>query len=125
MGLATSSATVALEAIGWGAGFAAAFAPHLPTGRVPARVVGEERGQFLLHDGGETHPAAVSGRFRYESNRDPLAYPTVGDWVVATTPIDGGKAIIHGLLPRRSAIVRRAPTDHGAGAHVLAANVDV
>ena len=116
---------VALAAIGWGAGFAAAFEPHEASGRVPARVVAEERGQFLVHDGVETHTAAVSGRFRYESNGDPLAYPSVGDWVAATTSDRGGNATIHGLIPRRSAIVRRAPADHGTGAQVLAANVDV
>ena len=116
---------VALEAIGWSAGFAAAFAPHEVVGRVPARVVAEERGQFLVHDGTATHAATVSGRFRYESGGDPLAYPTVGDWVAATTAVGGGTATIHGLLPRRSAIVRRAPADHGTGAQVLAANVDI
>lgn len=117
-------ATVALDAIGWHPVFAAAFEAHDSSGRVPARVVAEERGQFLVHDGVATHPAAVSGRLRYESNGDPLAYPSVGDWVVAT-PSDGGTATIHGLMPRRSAIVRRAPSDHSTGAQVLAANVDV
>ena len=38
---------------------------------------------------------------------------------------DGGAATIHALLPRRSAVVRRAPADHGTGAQTIAANVDV
>lgn len=125
MGFETPAGTVALEAIGWHPALADAFAAHELPGSVPARVVSEKRGQFLVHDGGEPHPATVSGRFRHESDGDPLAFPSVGDWVVATTPLDGGKAIIHGLLPRRSAIVRRAPADHGTLAQVLAANVDV
>jgi ribosome biogenesis GTPase len=116
---------VALDAIGWHPAFAAAFEAHEASGRVPARVVAEERGQFLVHDGVATHPAAVSGRLRYESNGDPLAFPSVGDWVVATPGDGGGSATIHGLIPRRSAIVRRAPSDHSSGAQVLAANVDV
>jgi ribosome biogenesis GTPase len=118
-------ATVALDAIGWHPVFAAAFEAHEASGRVPARVVAEERGQFLVHDGLATHPAAVSGRLRYESNGDPLAYPSVGDWVVATPGDGAGTATIHRLMPRRSAIVRRAPSDHSTGAQVLAANVDV
>lgn len=125
MGPQGSNGSVALDAIGWHPAFATAFAPHEPAGRVPARVVAEERGQFLVHDGVLTHPAAVSGRLRHESNGNPLAYPSVGDWVVATPSDGGGTATIHGLLPRRSAIIRRAPTDHGTGAQVLAANVDV
>jgi ribosome biogenesis GTPase / thiamine phosphate phosphatase len=119
------TSTVALEAIGWHPVFAAAFASHAPAGRVPARVVAEERGQFLVHDGVSTHVAAVSGRLRYESNGDPLAYPSVGDWVVAKPAAGTDGATIQALLPRRSAIVRRAPADHGSGAQVLAANVDV
>ena len=117
--------TVALQVIGWRDELAAAFEPHELAGRVPARVVAEERGQFLLNDGSETHHATVSGRFRYESGGNPLAFPTVGDWVAATTAVGGGTATIHGLLPRRSAIVRRAPADHGSGAQAIAANVDI
>ena len=117
--------TAALLAIGWHPTFAAAFEAHASSGRVPARIVAEERGQFLVHDGLDAHPATVSGRLRYESNGDPLAYPSVGDWVAATPGESGGAATIHGLMPRRSAIVRRAPSDHATGAQVLAANVDV
>jgi ribosome biogenesis GTPase len=117
-------ATLALDAIGWHPVFAAAFEAHEASGRVPARVVAEERGQFLLHDGSATLAASVSGRLRYESGGDPLAFPSVGDWVVAASN-GGGTATIHGLMPRRSAIVRRAPSDHSTGAQVLAANVDV
>jgi ribosome biogenesis GTPase len=115
---------IELEAMGWQPSFADAFAAHGLAGRVPARVVAEERGQFLLHDGADVRLGSVSGRMRYESNGDPLAFPTVGDWV-AVAGVTGGAATIHGLLPRRSAIVRRAPAQHGTGAQVLAANVDV
>ncbi|MCI0584337.1 MAG: ribosome small subunit-dependent GTPase A [Chloroflexi bacterium] len=117
--------TAELRAMGWHPSFAAAFAAHESSGHVPARVVAEERGQFVVHDGVAAHPAAVSGRLRYESNGDPLAFPSVGDWVAATPSEGGSPATIHGLMPRRSAIVRRAPAGHATGAQVLAANVDV
>ncbi|HEX5825568.1 MAG TPA: ribosome small subunit-dependent GTPase A, partial [Candidatus Limnocylindrales bacterium] len=119
------TASLALDAIGWHPAFAAAFDVHVPTGRVPARVVAEERGQFLVHDGLATLPASVSGRFRYDTGGDPLAYPAVGDWVAVAFGAGGDSATIHGLLPRRSAIVRRAPADHGTGAQTIAANVDI
>jgi ribosome biogenesis GTPase len=115
---------LALAAIGWHPALAATFKAHEAAGRVPARVVAEGRGQFLLHDGTTTHAGTVSGRFRYDAGRDPLAYPAVGDWVVASLGSDEG-ATIHRLLPRSSAVIRRPPTDHAGGAQVLAANVDV
>lgn len=119
------TASPALDAIGWHPAFAAAFDVHAPTGRVPARVVAEERGQFLVHDGLATLPASISGRFRYDTGGDPLAYPAVGDWVAVAVGVGGGTATIHGLLPRRSAIVRRAPADHSRASQTIAANVDI
>jgi ribosome biogenesis GTPase len=110
-----------LAELGWNPDLAAG-APS--TAGRPARVVAEERGSFLVHDGEGIHPAAISGRYRYEMGTDPLAHPSVGDWVAATTRPDG-PATIHGLIPRRSAIVRRAPIDHGGAVQVIAANVDV
>jgi ribosome biogenesis GTPase len=119
------STLVALEAIGWHPSFAAAFEVHAPGGRVPARVISEGRGFFMVHDGADLTQATVSGRFRYESGGDPLAYPAVGDWVAVAFGAGGDSATIHALLPRRSAIVRRAPADHGTGAQTIAANVDI
>lgn len=114
-----------LEAIGWHPSFAQALRAHALAGRVPARVVAEERGSFVVHDGVATILATVTGRFRYESGGDLLAYPAVGDWVALAVASDGHTAAIHELLPRRSAIVRRAPSDHATGAQTIAANVDV
>ena len=114
-----------LATMGWGPSFAEAFTTHERLGRVPGRVVSEERGQFLVHDGVSSHAAVVSGRVRHESGGNPLAYPAVGDWVATSTVVGGESAMIHGLLTRRSAIVRRAPTDHGKAAQIIAANVDV
>ncbi|MES2208604.1 MAG: ribosome small subunit-dependent GTPase A [Chloroflexota bacterium] len=113
-----------LAAMGWNAGFDAAFRPHRIVGRVPGRVVAEERGQFVVHDGAVTHAASVSGRLRHESNGDALAFPAVGDWVALGGTMSGERATIHAILARRSMIVRRAPTDHRAVAQIIAANVD-
>jgi len=118
-------ATLELGAMGWHPSFEPVFEAHALAGRVPARVISEERGQFVVHDGTTTSLATVSGRFRYDSGHDPLAYPAVGDWVAVAAAPDGGSATIHGLLPRRSAIIRHAPADRGTGAQILAANVDI
>ncbi len=118
------SEILALELMGWHPVLADAFAPHGAAGRIAGRVVSEERGHFVLNDGIETRTATVTGRLRHESGGDPLAYPVVGDWVAATASPDG-TLTIHSLLPRSSAIVRRAPVDHGSGVQAIAANVDV
>lgn len=115
----------ALDAMGWHPAFAEAFLPHHAAGHVPARVIAEERGQFVLHNGWTPLPGSVSGRLRHDSGGDPLAYPAVGDWVATSVGLAGEPVTIHALLPRRSAIVRRAPTDHRTGAQIIAANVDV
>jgi len=78
------SASPALDAMGWHPTYAGAFESHEAAGRVAARVIAEERGHFVVHDGVVTLAATVSGRLRHESGGDPLAYPAVGDWVAAT-----------------------------------------
>lgn len=111
--------------MGWDSNFGADFEGHAAAGRVPGRVVAEERGSFMVHDGEKARPAFVSGRLRHESNGDALAFPAVGDWVALGHAAVGEKATIHAVLPRRTVIVRRAPTDHRTVAQIIAANVDV
>ena len=50
-------------------------------------------------------------------------YPTVGDWVEAQAEPDGGVAVIERVLPRSSALVRRAAGDP-LTEQVIAANID-
>ena len=115
----------ALSRMGWDATYADAFDAHASAGHVPARVVAEERGAFVVHDGERTRPAYVSGRLRHESNGDALAFPAVGDWVALGHAAVGERATIHAVLARRTVIVRRAPTDHRTVAQIIAANVDI
>ena len=114
---------VSLDAMGWTAALATALEPHAALGRVPARVVAEDRGSYqVLGDAGELR-AAVSGRFRHEAANDSSAFPAVGDWVaIEITP--AGDTVIHALLPRRSALVRQASGKRTA-AQVVGANLDV
>src|SRR5262249_13993541 len=73
-----------------------------------------------------------SGRLRFDAELDPTAaWPAVGDWVaVESTGDDGEPAagehrLIQRVLSRRTAVVRRSPTDRRLPAQVLAANVDL
>jgi ribosome biogenesis GTPase len=104
------------------------FAAHLEAeaaGLEPGRVVAEDRGQYLVAwDGGEG-PASPSGRLRHETTMDPtLAWPAVGDWAALEPAPSSQHRLIHHVLPRRTALIRRAPGDRGSQSQVLAANVD-
>ena len=100
-----------LDALGWTPALADAQAEHTASGRLPARVVAEDRGSYqVLGPAGEQR-ASVTGRFRHETS-DPAAFPAVGDWVAIEGGRTGGKTgdtIIHAVLPRRSALRRGPP----------------
>jgi ribosome biogenesis GTPase / thiamine phosphate phosphatase len=111
-----------LDALGWTAERQAAFAPHTAEGLVPGRVVGEHRTHFrVATDIGEV-TAQITGRSRNEAaERSDL--PGVGDFVAVRHSIDDGPAMIEAVLPRTSAIVRKAAGEQRP--QLLAANVDV
>jgi ribosome biogenesis GTPase len=111
-----------LEQLGWSAAHAADHAPHTALGRVPARVLAEDRGSYVVGTADGERRAAITGRFRHEAANDPTSYPAVGDWVA----IDAGPddRSIHAVLPRRTSIVRKAPGRKTEG-QVVGANVDV
>jgi ribosome biogenesis GTPase len=113
-----------LDGLGWDDRLATALATEAP-GLVPARVLTEERGLYLVAGATGEGPASASGRLRHDAELDPSAgWPAVGDWV-ALEPGGGEHRLIQRVLPRRSAVVRRSPTDRRLPAQVLAANVDV
>ncbi len=85
------------------------------------RVAVQERGLYRLIDDGGELTAELSGRFMYRAAA-PSDYPVVGDYVMAE-PAEGGGALIHELLHRKSVFLRRAAgTVHQEQA--VAANVD-
>ena len=115
--------TIDLTELGWTPAFARGHEPHAALGREAARVVAEDRGSYLVLGIHGERRAAVSGRFRFEADEDPSAFPAVGDWVVVEPGIVG-ETIIHALLPRRSALVRQA-AGRRTEAQVVGANLDV
>ena len=112
----------ALEDLGYAATFAAALQNLARPSLEPARVAGEERDLFHVLTASGPLSAAISGRLRHEAlRREDL--PAVGDWVAVERDRYGGRATIHHVLPRRSALRRKA-ADRVAEAQVVAANVD-
>ena len=114
----------ALDALGWDAGWAEAFAPFAADGLRPARVVAVHRETSIVRDAGGDRPAGVSGAFRFAALAH-ADFPTVGDWVA----LDADD-VIAAILPRRSVFKRVAADASRRGnrlddEQVMASNVDV
>jgi ribosome biogenesis GTPase len=122
-----SSALTELAAWGWSPEFHAAFEALDAPGLSPARVTRQHRDRYVVVTAAGGRSASVSGRFRHEA-RTEADFPAVGDWVAVHggpgAGSDKAAAVIHRLLPRRSAFSRAAagPT---TTEQVIAANVDV
>ncbi len=88
----------------------------------PARVVAQFSHSYNLMTADGPHGASVTGKFEFLAAKRG-DYPAVGDWVLAE-PLPGEhRSVIHAVLPRRSAMVRKA-----AGAvvedQIVGANLD-
>lgn len=98
----------------------AALAQERAETEAVGRVVAQDRGSYRVVSASGERMAEVSGRLRYETE-EAADFPAVGDFVWLRE--EDGFALIQGVLPRRSAFVRRA-----AGAvcarQVVAANID-
>src|SRR3954463_6643007 len=112
-----------LAGLGWTGPPAPPPAPPAALGREAARVVAEDRGSYHVVGAAGEQRAAVSGRFRFDAEDDPAAFPAVGDWVAGEGGMTG-ETVIHAVLPRRSALVRQAAVRRTA-AQVVGANLDV
>ena len=112
---------MSLNYLGWGPDLAEHFQEHAAAGLVAGRVAVPHRGSYLvLTELGELN-AEISGKLRHEAA--PGELPAAGDWVALSARPDEGTGTIHAVLPRRSAIIRKAagnPTE----AQVVGANVD-
>ena len=109
-----------LASVGWDDEWARDFAPYVQDDLTPARVVAEHRSQYVVVTADGARAAVVAGRLRHALDD---ARPAVGDWVALAAAGDG-VGVIHALLARRTAFVRRA-AGRAERPQVVAANVDV
>jgi ribosome biogenesis GTPase len=86
-----------------------------------ARVVIEYRGAYKVKNVSGEYLAKITGKrmFNALSRED---YPAVGDWV-AISKGDGGQAIIHKVLPRKTIIKRKHSGKNKT--QIIATNIDV
>jgi ribosome biogenesis GTPase len=89
------------------------------SGLVPARIAADGPGIYALL-GSRAPLGELSGRLRHELHGTDR--PVAGDWVAVAD--DAERAVIHHVLRRRTAMVRRA-ADTEATAQAIAANVDI
>lgn len=112
--------TTDLHLLGWGETTAAAFeeaVAQAPFALVPGRVGRVDRGRVTVHgaDGARTALVRLPAGSLLEEQ------PTTGDWVGLERREDGD--VVRVVLPRRSAIVRRASGGRSDG-QVMAANIE-
>ena len=119
-----------LHRLGWSHFFEGQFLSWRERGCVPARVTEEHKTYYVIMGESAERPAEVSGRFRHLASAR-IQYPAVGDWAAVSDAPDCDRAVIHGLLERKSAYTRKGPRSSGmpdtggrSEAQVLAANVD-
>src|SRR5689334_1269013 len=111
-----------LTTFGWSEFFEANFKSYAKDGFTAGRVALEHKNLFRVYTQYGEVFAEISGKLRHEatSRRD---WPAVGDWVVIRTRPEGGRVMIHAVLPRRTCFARKL-----AGARseeqIVGANVD-
>ncbi len=118
-----------LDTLGWNPFFEKNFEQYKDLEYIPARIFGEQKQLYQVYSSQGELAAEVSGKMLYTAlSRADL--PVVGDWIVLQTPPDGGHAIIHALLPRKTSFSRKVAggSKRRSGgvtdAQVIASNVD-
>lgn len=98
--------------LGWNNEFQKEFDNIKNDEYIPARVIREEKGRYILmYEGGECI-STVSGTFRYKTS-SIADFPAVGDWVGAKLINEDKEAVIYTLLNRKSSFTRKAPVSGG------------
>ncbi len=111
-----------LAGLGWNelceAQFAETFSEY-----IPARVISEEKGHYRIDLGG-TSPiwGEVSGKFHHET-QGRSNYPATGDWVACAPQSGTDRAVIHGILPRKSCLARKVAGTR-VDEQIVATNID-
>src|SRR5882724_5280057 len=95
-----------LETLGWNETHWAPLFQEYAAEYRPGRILAEHKGKYRLGcEQGELW-AQIAGRFYQSVRRSD--FPAIGDFVAVQLPEGEGPAIIHAVLPRRTAFVRKA-----------------
>jgi ribosome biogenesis GTPase len=114
--------TFDLASLGWGDDLAAAYRAYSDDDHRPGRALRVDRGICTVLTADGAVRASLAGSVLARAAQDPVALPCAGDWLaVRRWPDD--RLTVEGVLPRRTAVVRRT-SDKDSTGQVLAANMD-
>jgi ribosome biogenesis GTPase len=111
-----------LTDLGWSPYFESFFEEYRKCGYSPLRITRVNRGNFIATDGSVDFSCEVTGRFSFQSDGRE-SYPAVGDWVAVSVLPNEPKAMIHAVLPRKSAFVRKVAGEL-SDEQIVASNID-
>ena len=112
----------ALTALGWSEAWAAKLAALNAPDLVPGRVCLEHNHVYRVRTAAGEWLAETAGRLKHAA-AGKKELPAVGDWVVLRPEAAGDRAVIRGILPRRTWFSRKA-AGRGTEEQIVAANVD-
>jgi ribosome biogenesis GTPase len=111
-----------LRSLGWSAHWRGLFEPYVSRSLTPGRIVAEYRDAYRVETDAGERTGTLAGRLRHRAvRRSDL--PAVGDFV-ALRLSDSGPAVVDAVLPRKTALIRRAAGDRPDD-QMIAANIDV
>ncbi|HEX2960108.1 MAG TPA: ribosome small subunit-dependent GTPase A [Chitinispirillaceae bacterium] len=111
-----------LTDLGWSPFFESFFEEYRNQGYTPMRITRVNRGNYIATDISGEFICEVTGKFSFQSEgRDH--FPAVGDWVAASVLPNERKAMIHAVLPRKSAFIRKVAGEL-SDEQIVASNID-
>ena len=111
-----------LTSVGWSEIFETNFKSYEGQDYAAGRVALEHKNFYRVYTQDGEVVAELSGKLRHEAvNRSDL--PAVGDWVVIRSRPEGGRVMIHAVLPRRTSFTRKTAGSR-TQEQIVGANVD-
>jgi ribosome biogenesis GTPase / thiamine phosphate phosphatase len=107
---------------GWSSFFESYFEEYKNKGYCVMRIIRVNKGKYIACNDAAEFSCEVTGKFIFQAD-GKASFPTVGDWVVAIVNDHEQKAMIHAILPRKSAFVRKT-AGQTSDEQIIAANID-
>ncbi len=111
-----------LRRLGWDESFQLSFETINDGAFIPARVIRENKGQYIVNTGDGESVARMSG-VALHGAMTSSGIPTVGDWLAVERVPGSEDLVIHSILPRKSFFERQAAGNESKNQSV-AANFD-
>lgn len=111
-----------INGLGWDLFFENHYEQYRNQDYSAMRIIRENRGKYIGCNGVCDFLCEITGKFRFKKD-SKSQFPTVGDWVVTSIVPNEKKAMIHAILPRKSAFSRKVVGEL-TEEQVVAANID-